>query len=101
MRAFQITLLGVAIYVTVACAYASQAPVETASFAQAGGSSLDRTRHQQSRSQAEVARLKRDVSRQQTDSEQASQRLQQQDEAIADLQKQLHDLRIKQPAVQR
>lgn len=42
--------------------------------------------------QAEVKRLKQDLNRQESDSERASERLQQQDQAIAELQKQLHEL---------
>jgi septal ring factor EnvC (AmiA/AmiB activator) len=50
--------------------------------------------------QAEVKRLEQDVARQESDSKQASERLQQQDQAIADLQKQLDALRAKPPARQ-
>ena len=42
--------------------------------------------------QAEVKRLKQDLDRQESDSKRASERLQQQDHAIAELQKQLHEL---------
>ena len=43
--------------------------------------------------QAEVKRLEQDLSRQESDSRRASERLQQQDQAIAELQKQLHELK--------
>lgn len=42
--------------------------------------------------QVEVKRLKQDLSRQESDNRRASERLQQQDQAIAELQKQLHEL---------
>ncbi len=43
-------------------------------------------------SQAEVARLKQHLGRQESDSRRASERLQQQDQTIAELQQQLHEL---------
>jgi septal ring factor EnvC (AmiA/AmiB activator) len=42
--------------------------------------------------QVEVKRLEQDLSLQESDSRRASERLQQQDQAIAELQKQLHEL---------
>jgi peptidoglycan hydrolase CwlO-like protein len=45
--------------------------------------------------QAEVKRLKQDLDRQESDSQRASERLQQQDQAIADLQKKLHELQAR------
>lgn len=45
--------------------------------------------------QAEVKRLEQDLDRQESDSKRASERLQQQDQAIAELQKQLHDLQAR------
>jgi septal ring factor EnvC (AmiA/AmiB activator) len=45
--------------------------------------------------QAEVKRLKQDVNRQESDSKRASERLQQQDQAIAELQMQLHELQAR------
>lgn len=71
----------------------SAAPAEVAS--------LSKVKRQQSRSEAEVQRLKGDVSRQQVDSEQADKRLQQQDEAIAELHKQLQELNARAPGDQR
>ena len=50
--------------------------------------------------QAEVRRLEQDVARQESDSKRASERLQQQDQAIADLQRQLDALHAKPPAIQ-
>ena len=62
--------------------------------------SLPQVRQRLTRNQAEVKRLEQDVARQESDSKQASERLQQQDQAIADLQKQLDALRAKPPASQ-
>ena len=50
--------------------------------------------------QAEVKRLEQDVARQESDSRQASERLQQQDQAIAELRRQLEALHAKSPAGQ-
>lgn len=52
------------------------------------------------RSQAEIQRLERDLASQESHSKQASKRLQQQDQAIAELQKQLHELQARSPAGQ-
>ncbi|WP_223250823.1 DUF724 domain-containing protein [Rhodanobacter denitrificans] len=52
------------------------------------------------RSQAEVERLKRDLHRQESDNRQAGERLQQQDQKIAELRRQLQDLQAGQPAAQ-
>ena len=52
------------------------------------------------RNQAEVKRLEQDVARQESDSKRASERLQQQDQAIAELQKQLQELRATPAAAQ-
>lgn len=45
--------------------------------------------------QVEVKRLKQDLSREESDSRRASERLQQQDQAIAELQRQLHELQTR------
>ena len=50
--------------------------------------------------QVEVKRLEQAVTSQESDSKRASERLQQQDQAIAQLQKQLDALRAKSPASQ-
>lgn len=55
-------------------------------------SSLPTVHQRVVRSQAEVKRLERDLARQESDRKQASKRLQQQDQAIAELQEQLHEL---------
>jgi septal ring factor EnvC (AmiA/AmiB activator) len=62
--------------------------------------SAEQARQRVAQHQAEVKRLEQDVARQESDSKQASERLQQQDQAIADLQKQLDALRAKPPASQ-
>lgn len=93
MRLLRILIFFTALCSSAAWASSGQAPAEATSAARSVAMPLNRVRHQQSRSEAEVKRLKRDVIRQQTDSEQASTRLQRQDEAIAELQKQLHALK--------
>jgi uncharacterized membrane protein (DUF106 family) len=52
------------------------------------------------RSQAEVKRLEQDIARQESDSKRASERLQEQDQAIAELQKELHKVQAKPAADQ-
>jgi septal ring factor EnvC (AmiA/AmiB activator) len=56
------------------------------------------TRQRVARHQIEVQHLQQDVSKQEARSQQATERLQQQDQAIADLQKQLQQARSSQPA---
>ena len=58
---------------------------------------LPQARQRLAQHQAEVKRLEQDVARQESDSQQARERLQQQDQAIADLQKQLDALRARAP----
>src|SRR3546814_2412032 len=53
---------------------------------------LHRDDRQLVRSQAEVKRLEQDLDKQESDSKQASERLQQQDQTIAELRKQLQEL---------
>jgi len=60
--------------------------------APAPAKSLATAQRQLAGSQAEVARLKQALERQESDGQRASERLQQQDQAIAELQKQLHEL---------
>jgi septal ring factor EnvC (AmiA/AmiB activator) len=55
-------------------------------------SALPAVQQRVARSQAEVQRLQRDLDRQETHSRQAGKRLQQQDQAIAELRKQLQAL---------
>ena len=100
MRVLQIMFFCAGLVASVAWADGQQAPAEPTPATQTAGTSLDRFRRQESRSQAEVKRLQRDVTRQQSDSEQAGKRLQQQDEAIAELQKQLHELNAAAPVGQ-
>ena len=100
MRVLQITFFCTGLVTSVAWAGGGQTPAKATSSIQVVGTSLNRVRLQQSRSQDEVKRLERDVIRQQSDSEQASKRLQQQDEAIAELQKQLQELSATAPVGQ-
>ncbi len=67
---------------------------------QGAGKVLDKFKQQQSRSQSQVNRLEHDVSTQQSDSAEASKRLQQQDKAIAELRKQLQKLKARSPTGQ-
>ncbi|KZC18443.1 hypothetical protein RHOFW510R12_19595 [Rhodanobacter sp. FW510-R12] len=53
------------------------------------------------RSQSEVERLKRDLHKQESDNRQAGERLQQQDQKIAELRRQLQELQAGQAAGQR
>ncbi|MHB1056459.1 MAG: hypothetical protein ACYC0F_01080 [Rhodanobacter sp.] len=55
---------------------------------------------QLARRQAEVKRLKQDLDKQESDSKRASERLQQQDQAIAELHKQLQELQASPAAGQ-
>ena len=84
MRCLQ--LIGVIGFVMISGAWASPDQAGPAA------SSLPLVHQRVVRSQAEVKRLERDLARQESDSKQASKRLQQQDQAIAELQKQLHEL---------
>ncbi|OOG56791.1 hypothetical protein [Rhodanobacter sp. C03] len=100
MRYLQI--LGVMGFMLSAAAWAADPkPVPApAGSTSAASASLPQTRQRLARHQAEVKRLEQDVARQESDSKQASERLQQQDQAIADLQKQLDALRAKPPVKQ-
>ncbi|MGH8159053.1 MAG: hypothetical protein ACREPQ_13105 [Rhodanobacter sp.] len=62
--------------------------------------SVPQARQRLAQHQAEVKRLEQDVARQESDSKQASERLQQQDQAIDELQRQLDALHAKPPASQ-
>ncbi|HEY8682310.1 MAG TPA: hypothetical protein VIM06_04005 [Rhodanobacter sp.] len=69
-------------------------PIEQPAPAQAG---LPQGTQRLTRHQAEVRRLEQDVARQESESRRASERLRQQDQAIADLHKQLQSLHAKPP----
>jgi peptidoglycan hydrolase CwlO-like protein len=97
MSGLQIMFFCTGLFASVAWAGGGQVPAAGTSATPAVGRSLNRVRHQQSRSQAEVERLKCDVTQRQSDNEQASKRLQQQDEAISELQQQLHELNVRAP----
>jgi chromosome segregation ATPase len=85
------------ILTSVAWARNGQASVNTSSAGQSTEQALSRVRRQQDQNQAEVVRLKSDVSKQQADSEKASLLLERQDEAIAELRKQLQKLKSATP----
>lgn len=80
------------------------AAVDTSAAPAAGShaapTSLPQARQRLAQHQVEVTRLEHDVAVQESDSKQASERLQQQDHAIAELHKQLDALQAKPPAKQ-
>ncbi len=61
-------------------------------------SSLPQIRQRLKQDQVEVKRLQQSVARQESDSQRASQRLQQQDQAIAELRRQLQELQARPAA---
>jgi septal ring factor EnvC (AmiA/AmiB activator) len=96
MRRLQ--LMGVIGFLLVSTARAG--PLQSSSQRAAAPSSSSTVHQRIARSQAEVKRLERDLARQESDSKRAGKRLQQQDQAIAELQKQLHELQAAPPAGQ-
>lgn len=66
--------------------------VESPSAASAAVKPAAAIQQQLASHQAEVKRLEQDLGRQESDSKRASERLQQQDRAIVELQRQLHEL---------
>lgn len=97
MRSIQIIFLSTALVSSAVSAGGWQQAPGANSVAQTAPTPLNKVRHQQSHKEAEVKRLERNVTKQQSESEQASMRLQRQDQAIADLQKQLQDLKKHAP----
>ena len=89
MRLMQ--LLVVAGFATVSAAWAGDR-AKSLPAASAPAKSLAAAQRQLAGSQAEVTRLEQALERRESDSQRASERLQQQDQAIAELQKQLHDV---------
>ncbi len=81
-------------FMMVSTAWAS-GQAKSVSAAPAAVKSPAATQQQLTRRQAEVKRLKQDLDRQESNSQRASERLQQQDHAIAELQKQLHELQAR------
>lgn len=100
MRSSKIVIFCLAMAASVAWAGQKQTSVDASAASPAAEKSLNRVKHQQSSKQDEVKRLERDVTRQQSDSEQAGRRLQQQDQAIAELRKQLQKVQAQPSAVQ-
>ncbi|GAB2549679.1 hypothetical protein [Rhodanobacter koreensis] len=95
-------LMGLAgfMVVTTARAVDEQPPSHQADTRNPAQVSVRQARQRVAQHQAEVKRLEQDVARQESDSKQASERLQQQDQAIAELQKQLEALHARPPASQ-
>ena len=90
--------LGVVCLVVSSLAWASSGepmPQQPAGSTKATQPSLAEVRQRLARHQAEVNRLEQDVAKQESDSKQASDRLQQQDQTITELQQQLQALRAK------
>jgi peptidoglycan hydrolase CwlO-like protein len=86
--------------VPAARADGGQLPPQAAAKPVAAQASLTQAQRHLVQHQAEVKRLDPAVASQESDSKRASERLQQQDQAIAELQKQLDALRAKSPASQ-
>ncbi|EIM00290.1 MULTISPECIES: hypothetical protein [Rhodanobacter] len=78
-------------FVTVSAAWAGDRATSLPT-APAPAKSLSTVQRHLAGSQAEVKRLKQDLDRQELDSRRASERLKQQDQAIAELQRRLHEL---------
>ena len=97
MRLVQIIIFSTVLVSSAVWAGGGQEAAGASSVRKPVPTPLTQVTHQRSQNEAEVKRLQRDVSKQQSDSERASVRLQRQDEAIAELQKQLHDLRARAP----
>ena len=94
MRCMQfVGVVGLALASTAWAGTDQSRPLPTAGQA---ATSLPQVRQRLTRNQAEVQRLEQDLARQESDSKRASERLQQQDRAIAELQKQLQELRAAQ-----
>jgi septal ring factor EnvC (AmiA/AmiB activator) len=96
MRCLQ--LMGAIGFLLASTAWAG--PLRPTSQRAAAAPSSSTVHHRVTRSRAEVKRLERDLARQESDSKRAGKRLQQQDQTIAELQKQLHELQAAPPAGQ-
>lgn len=94
----------VQLVVVIGLVFASTAWAGDRAASQPAGSAtaapLPKASRQLARSQAEVKRLKQDLDKQESDSKRASERLQQQDRAIAELHKQLQELQASPVAEQ-
>ena len=93
MRLIQLFVLARLVLTAVAC---SVGPAWAQSAAPGPAPALPKVQQKGARSEVEVGRLKQDVKKQELHSQQASERLQQQDKAIADLRKQLQELQSSQ-----
>jgi septal ring factor EnvC (AmiA/AmiB activator) len=95
MRCLQ--LLGLMCFMVSSLAWASsgEPTPQQAVSSKATQPSLSEVRQRLAQHQAKINQLKQDVSRQESESKQASERLQQQDLTITELQQQLQALRAK------
>jgi septal ring factor EnvC (AmiA/AmiB activator) len=90
-----------ALYATLAlCADACASQPSPQQPTQAAASSLHKVERRVQRDRSEVHRLQRDVAAQEAHSQRATQRLQQQDQAISRLRKELEALQARQAAGQ-
>ncbi|MDQ6646018.1 MAG: hypothetical protein M3Y93_02130 [Pseudomonadota bacterium] len=100
MRFLQLVVFAFFVSLPAVWATGGQTPVKPVSGGRATGRALDQFRQQQLKNQAEVDQLKHDVDTQQSSSAEAGKRLQRQDQAIAELRKQLRQLKVRPPAGQ-
>ncbi len=100
MRFPQLIVFAFFVSMPTVWATVSQTPVKSVSSGRGPGKALGQVRQQQLKNQAKVKRLKHDVATQQSDSAEAGRRLQQQDDAIAELRRQLQKFKAEPPAGQ-
>jgi len=95
-------LLGVMCFMASSVAWASsgEPTAQPAGQPKPAPVSLSEVRQRLERHQAQISQLEQDVTKQEADSKQASQRLEQQDRTITELQKQLQTLRAKRASGQ-
>jgi peptidoglycan hydrolase CwlO-like protein len=95
MRCLQ--LLGAMCFMASSLAWASsgEPTAQPSGSPKTAQPSLSEVRQRVAQHQAEISKLQQDVSRQESDSKLASERLQQQDRTITELQQQLQALRAK------
>lgn len=93
MRFMQLVVVIGLVWVSAAVANDGQAALHPASATSASASGADRELVHR---QAEVKQLERDLGRQESNSKRAGERLQRQDQAIAELRKQLQELQASQ-----
>lgn len=94
---FRLQFIGFIGLVVIFPAWASGAKAASGALP-ASSSSLPHIRQRPNQDQVEVHRLQQDVVRQESDSQRASRRLQQQDQAITGLRRQLRELQARPAA---